>query len=106
MTINSLKVQVEEGKRVEDYLNAKLKDKSEECSKLEEEIVNLRLDMEKEKNQEDKFKKSSIILDDMISNHKTSKEKQGLGFEKGESSKVNQTPNNDEKKNNKKIIVK
>lgn len=105
-TITNLKLQVEEGKRVEDCLNAKLKDKSIECSKLEQQIVTLRSDLEKEKIQEDKFMKRSILLDEMIANQKASKHKYDLRFEKGESSKENQTSNKAKNKNDKKSNVK
>ena len=66
--------------------------------------MNLRLDLEKEKYQEDKFKMSSIVLDQIISNQKNSKEKGGLGFEKGEISKVDQTPSVEKKNNEQKNI--
>lgn len=59
-------MQVEEGKRVENYLNGKLKEKSTKCSKLEEEIVPLRKYLEKEKIHEDKIIKSSTLLDDIL----------------------------------------
>lgn len=49
--------------------------------------LSLRKDLEKAKSQEDKFKKSSILLDDMLASQKVSKVKEGLGFEKRESSK-------------------
>lgn len=81
-TITNLKVQVVEGKRVEDYLNAKFKENFED-SKLEQEIVILRSNLEKSKTQEDKFKKGSTLFDDILASQKSSKEKEGLGFERG-----------------------
>jgi len=70
--------------------------------------VVLKTKLEKTKNQEDKFKKNSILLDEMVANQKAPKDKEGLGFEKGKSSKTNQTSNNAKKKNNyqKKVAVK
>lgn len=77
-------MKVEEGKRFEEFLNDKFKNKFVECSKLE--VVTLRSNIKKQKNRKDKFKKISTLLDDILANKKDSKDKGGLGFKKGESS--------------------
>lgn len=67
--------------------------KSDEWTRLEQEVVNLRIDLEKEKNCEDKLKKSSTKLDDLIARQKPSKDKGILVMEVCESSKIVQTSN-------------
>lgn len=86
--ISNLKVMVEEEKRIEDCLNIKLNEKSVEWSKLEEQIVTLRKELEKAKEQIKKglkLKGGSEILDEIINSQNLAKEKLGLGFEKGKS---------------------
>lgn len=49
--ISVLKLKVEEGKRIEDCLNVKLNAKTTKCLKLKEEIVTLRYELGKKKEQ-------------------------------------------------------
>lgn len=56
-------------------------------------VVNLKEDLEKERIHEDTFKTSSTMLDELIVGQKASKDKDGLGLERGESSKENQKSN-------------
>jgi len=79
--IISLKVENEETKRREDLLKNKIKEKEEVCEEHEAEIVYLRKELEKIK----KGWESSQILDTILNNKKTQREKSGIGF-KGESS--------------------
>lgn len=84
--ITKLKIQVEEKKKTKDCLNAVIQRKTNECTRLEQEVVNLRADLEKARIYEDKFKASSTMLDELIAGHKSSKDKGGLGLERGENS--------------------
>lgn len=61
-----LKAQMEEKGRIKEELNALVLSKTEECSRLEQEGVNLRSDLEKERIHEDKFKTISTLLDELI----------------------------------------
>eukprot|EP00253_Pinus_taeda_P016192 PITA_16192 len=82
--IISLKVENEEIRRREDLLEAKLKEKEENCEEREAEIVSLRKELEQIK----KGCKSSQILETIMKNKKPQYDKSGIGF-KGESSSTN-----------------
>jgi len=43
--MNYLKVQVEEMKRIDECLNEVVKNKTKECTRLEQEIVDLKIDL-------------------------------------------------------------
>lgn len=84
-----------------------VKRKSKECTRLEQEVVNMRSDLEKARIHEGKFKMSTTKLDEIIANRKGSKDKEGLVFEIGESLNLDQMLNTErkieDKKNNCKI---
>lgn len=77
----SLKVENEEIRRREYFLEAKLKEKEETCEEREAEIVSLRKELEQIK----KGCKSSQILETILKNKKPQHDKSGIGF-KGECS--------------------
>lgn len=58
--ISNLKIKVEESKRIEDCLNIKLKDKTVECLKIEEENTTLRNALKREKEQIEKREKFGL----------------------------------------------
>jgi len=89
-SLDDLKVELVERAKVEEDLNLLVKSKLEECDKLEKEVVSLKSYLEKAKSYEEKFKISSENLDEMIASQKSSDDKKGLGFEKGESFKLGQ----------------
>lgn len=59
-------MEVEEEKRIEECLNVLVKRRIDECTRLEQEVVNMRSDLEKARIHEEKFKTSSIMLDELI----------------------------------------
>lgn len=91
--ITKLKALVEEKKRIEECLNTMVQSKIDVCTKLAQEVVNLKENLEKEKPYEDNFKINSTKLEEFIVGQKTSKYKGGLGNEAGESSKDKKTLN-------------
>lgn len=58
-----LKTKSEDDEKTKEYLNKMMKNKYEECKKLEQEVTTLKSDLEKSKKQEDKLKVSSSKLD-------------------------------------------
>jgi capsule polysaccharide export protein KpsE/RkpR len=79
-----LKTQLEEEKRIEEVVRSQLKEKEENCEKLEAEIVSLRKELEKTTNQLSrslKFGKSTEILDNILSYQRSPFIKTGLGYE-------------------------
>lgn len=70
-----------------------VKIKTDEYTRLEQEVVTMRSNQEKARVHEDKLETSSTILDELIVGRKPSKNKGGLGVEEEQRSKANQTPN-------------
>lgn len=64
--VTRLKMKVEEKKIIEECLNAVVQSKIDECTRLEQGVVNLKGKLEKAKLYEDNFKTSSIKLDELI----------------------------------------
>jgi len=79
--IISLKIEREEAKRREDFLNIKLKEKDDICEKREAEIMSLRKKLEQIK----RSWQSSLTLDNILNTQRPQLDKSGIGF-KGESS--------------------
>lgn len=75
-----------------------MKNKSEECAKLEQEFVDMKANLKQAWIQEDEFRVSVAKLDRIIASQKNLDDKEGLGFEKGESSKAGQEKNVEIKK--------
>jgi hypothetical protein len=90
--ITSLKIQIEEDKRIEEILRSQLEEKEKMIGSLEAEVVSLRKDLQKK----DMQQKSTKILDQIISSQRSSDDRSGLGYnqvqnEKGSSSKTTET---------------
>jgi cell division septum initiation protein DivIVA len=90
--IISLKIQLEEGKRMEEVMQIQMIKKEKECEKLEEEVVSLRVEV----NKLNKNLKSSQVLEDILNSQRPCSDKSGLGykkihFEKGSSSMTKET---------------
>jgi hypothetical protein len=86
-TIMNLKVQLEEARRIEEVVRIQLKEKEENCEKLESEIVSLRKELEKttiKLNRSLKFEKSIETLDDIINCQRYPFIKTGLGYDKSQ----------------------
>jgi hypothetical protein len=82
-TIIILKTQLEEEKRIEEVVRSQLKEKEENCKKLEAEIISLRKELEKtidQLNRSLKFGKSTEILDNILSFQRSPFIKTGLGY--------------------------
>ena len=78
-TIVHLKTQIEEAKRIEEFLKNQINEKEYYCCKLEDEIVDLR----KKGDKSNKFLNSSLILDEILKSQRSPYNKSGLGY-KGE----------------------
>jgi hypothetical protein len=74
--IISLKTQLEEAKRMEEVMKIQMMKKEEDCEKLEEEVVTLRVEVDKL----NKNLKSSQVLEDIISCQRSPFNKTGLGY--------------------------
>lgn len=83
--------QLDEKKIIEEYQEIEIQRKMDECIKLEEEAKILRSNLEKARSFEEKFKRSSTMLDELINSQRTEMNKSGLGFEEGQISKVKQS---------------
>lgn len=59
-------MKVEENRRIEEFTNAILKRKTNEYSRIEQEVVTLRENLEKERFREEKFKISYTMLGELI----------------------------------------
>jgi chromosome segregation ATPase len=71
-----LKTQIEEAKRVEEILRNQINEKEESCHKLEVEVVDLRMKVEKS----NKFLNSSTILNEILDSQISPNDKLGLGY--------------------------
>lgn len=82
-------------KRIEYFLNIVVQIKTDEYKRLEQQVVNSRVDIKKKKKKpyEDNFKTSLSNLDELIGVHKPTKDKCGFGMEVGEIYKVMQNSN-------------
>lgn len=83
--IVNLNIQVEKGKKIVDCLETKLHDKTIKCSKLEEEIVPLRKELENAKEWIDKslkIKGGNDLLDEVLYSQKPQKDEGSLGLRK------------------------
>ncbi|XP_059068685.1 uncharacterized protein LOC131859146 [Cryptomeria japonica] len=95
-TISNLKIQLEEEKRMYEVTKSNLERKVKEYQQLEEEIVSLRKELEKCKNELNMritYDGSIEELDKMISKQKHSKDTEGVGFEVGQSSNSKDSSN-------------
>jgi chromosome segregation ATPase len=77
-TIVHLKTQIEEAKRVEKLLKDQINEKEESCHKLEDEVVEIRKNVEKS----DKFLNRSQILDEILEIQRSPYDKSGPGNKK------------------------
>ena len=77
-----MKTRLEETKMIEEVLKDKLDDKEEQCQKLEMEVVGLRKTSENY-NACVKFKKKSIILEEILNCQRSPFDKFGLGYNSG-----------------------
>jgi hypothetical protein len=71
--ITNLKVQIEEDKRIEEALKEQLEERDMIIENLEEEIVTLRKDLQK-----NNIQNSSKVLNEIISSQRPNHEKSGL----------------------------
>ena len=88
--IIGLKTQLEEAKKVEDTLLQQMREKSQECERLEEEVVSLRKNLEKSQREllmNTPLMKSTEKLDKMLNAQTSPLIKAGIGYE-GETSKL------------------
>jgi hypothetical protein len=79
-----LKTRLEEAKMIEEVLRIQLKEKEENCGKLEAEIVSLRKELENKNDQLNrilKFGKSDEVLDNILSFQRSPFIKTGLGYD-------------------------
>ncbi|KAJ8644508.1 hypothetical protein MRB53_006256 [Persea americana] len=83
--IETLKLEIEEGRKIKEELESQVIMKTKECSIMEEEITSLKAQVDKT-NQKLKAYEGSIKLNEILNNQRPSHIKFGLGFEKGESS--------------------
>jgi hypothetical protein len=72
--INDLKTQLQEAKRIEEVILKQLNDREQDYENLEDEIVLLKREIEKEKKQS-KFENSSKILNDILNNQRSPNDK-------------------------------
>jgi hypothetical protein len=79
-----LKTQLEEEKRMEEVMKIHMMKKEEYCEKLEEEVISLRVEVDKLK----KNLKSSQVLENIISCQRSPFNKTGLGYTVEETCKV------------------
>jgi hypothetical protein len=89
--IIKLKTQLQETKRSEEISNKELKEKQQICKILKDEIVQLKGKIEKEYILY-KFERNSKILNNILSSHRSSNDKTGLGYDpstKQENAKIN-----------------
>ena len=87
--IIGLKTQLEEAKKVEDTLLQQMREKSQECERMEEEVVSLRKNLEKSQRDllmNTPLMKSSGQLDQILNAQKSPLINAGIGYE-GETSK-------------------
>jgi hypothetical protein len=77
-TIIHLNTQIEGAKRIEELLKNQRNEKEESCCKLEAEIVDLRMKVEKS----NKFLNRSLILDEILESQRSPYDKSGLGYKK------------------------
>ena len=82
--IETLKLEIEEGRKIKEELESQVIMKTKECSIMEEEITSLKAQVDKT-NQKLKAYEGSIKLNEILNNQRPSNIKFGLGFEKGES---------------------
>jgi hypothetical protein len=83
-TIIISKIQLEKEKRIEEVVRNQLKEKEENCEKLEDEIVSLIKELEKTTNQLNRslaFRKSIEILDNILNFQRSPFIKTGLGYD-------------------------
>ncbi|KAJ8642792.1 hypothetical protein MRB53_004540 [Persea americana] len=83
--VETLKVEIEEGRKIKEELESQVIINTKECSKMEEDITGLKAQVDKT-NQKLKTYEGSIKLNEIMKNQRPSHIKFGLGFEKGESS--------------------
>jgi hypothetical protein len=81
-TIITLKVQIEEGKKIEEVLKSQLKERENICNSLESEIVYLRRELERSSTNI-KYEKSSTTLNEILNHQRSPFDKTGLGYNKG-----------------------
>ena len=87
--IIGLKTQLEEEKKLEDTLLQQMREKSQECERLEEEVVSLRKNLEKSQREilmNTPLMKGSGQLDQILNSQRSPLIKTGIGYE-GETSK-------------------
>jgi deoxyribodipyrimidine photolyase len=77
--ISILKYELQEEKRIEEVILKQLTDREQVCKKLEDEIMLLKGELEKEK-KESKFENSSKILDEIINSQRLPNNKTSLGY--------------------------
>jgi hypothetical protein len=80
----NLKIQLEEEKMIEEVVRIQLKEKEENCEKIESETVSLRKELEKttiKLNRSLKFEKSTETLYNIINCQRSPFIKTGLGYD-------------------------
>ncbi|KAJ8624124.1 hypothetical protein MRB53_032654 [Persea americana] len=80
--IETLKLEIEEGRKIKEELESQVIIKTKECSIMEEEITGLKAQVDKT-NKKLKAYEGSIKLNEILNNQRPSHIKFGLGFEKG-----------------------
>jgi hypothetical protein len=83
--VTILKTELEEEKRIEEVVKSQLKEKEENCKKLEVEIISLGIELEKTTDHLSrilKFGKSNEILDIILSHQRSPFIKIGIGYNK------------------------
>ena len=77
----NLRTQLEEAKRMEEWLKNQVNEKDESCHKMEEEVVDIRRKVDKSNNHI-KFMKNSAILDEILDSQRSPNDKSGLQYNK------------------------
>jgi hypothetical protein len=88
--IIDLKTQLQEVKRNKEILNEQFKEKQQVCKKLEDEISQLKGELERG-NHQSKFENSSNILNDILNNQRSPNDKAGLGYDQNSTSTAQKT---------------